>query len=36
MLMMLCGLLLTAKNAVNQDTGIMPCGDFLIESQLEN
>ena len=36
MLMMLRGLLLTAKNAVNQDTGIMPCGDFMIETIVEN
>lgn len=36
MLMMVFGLLLTAENAVSQETGIMPCGDFLIESQLEN
>lgn len=36
MLMMVFGLLLTAENAVSQETGIMPCGDFLIETIVEN
>lgn len=35
MLMMVFGLL-TAENAVSQETGIMPCGDFLIETIVEN
>ena len=36
MLMMVFGLLLTAENAVIQETGIMPCGDFMIETIVEN